>query len=84
MPKFFEGPAAGPLVIAGFSPISVLLDYQSRTDYQPVYLATAPPGTDETTGIWAIRQLTYDGSARLTSILNASGQWPSRTTLTYS
>lgn len=84
-----NAPAAWPLPIgsgisASAPPIDVELDYQSRTDYQPVYLATAAPGTPTTAPNWAVRLLTYDGSARLTSILNASGAWSNRTSLSYS
>jgi len=71
-------------ITASAPPIDVELDYQSRTDYQPVYLGTAPPGTPTTAPGWALRLLTYDGSARLTSILNASGAWVNRTSLSYS
>lgn len=63
--------------------IDVEADYSGRSDYQPVYLGTAPPGTDPTTGTWNVRKLTYDGSSRLTLIQNATGPWDDRTTLPY-
>jgi len=71
-------------ITASAPPIDVELDYQSRTDYQPVYLGTAPPGTPTSAPGWAVRMLAYDGSARLVSILNASGAWTNRTSLSYS
>ena len=63
--------------------IDVEDDYTGRSYYQPVYLGTAPPGTDPTVGIWNVRKLTYDGSSRLTLIQNATGPWVDRTTLPY-
>jgi YD repeat-containing protein len=76
-------PVAGSLT-AIVPIIDVETDYGVRTDYQPVYLGTAPPGTPTSAPLWAIRQLTYDASSRLLSILNATGAWTARATLTYS
>lgn len=67
-----------------WSAVTVELDYLTRSDYQPVYLGTAPPGTPTSEPIWDVRLLTYDGSSRLTSILNAVGAWDDRATLSYS
>jgi len=68
----------------GLGTIAVEMDYQARTDYQPVYLGTAPPGTAASSPTWAVRYLTYDGSSRLLQIQNAVGAWSNRTTLSYS
>jgi hypothetical protein len=65
-------------------PIDVELDYLTRPDYQPVYLGTAAPGTATTTPTWLVRFLSYDGSGRVTSILNARGAWANRANLSYS
>lgn len=66
------------------------LDYDTRDDENPVYIAFAEylfisdteaitPATD--TDMWIIQKLTYDSSARLTRIQVARGAWDDRSTL---
>jgi hypothetical protein len=38
------------------------LDYDGRTDGQPVYIGKAPAGAKTTDTTWTIWKLTYDGS----------------------
>jgi len=63
--------------------LTVELDYQGRSDYQPVYLGTNLPGANLTDTTWNIRYLTYDSDSRVDSIQNATGAWTNRTSLTY-
>jgi len=78
-----SGGTAGGEVTTLAAPIDVEADYVTRTDYQPVYLGTAPPGTLTSAPTWDVRYLTYDGSSRLVQILNAIGAWDDRATLPY-
>lgn len=67
-----------------------LLDYDSRTDGQPVYIGKAHPGTLASEAKWQIRKITYDGSDHATDISFANGsvaydkEWNARTTYDYS
>ncbi len=62
------------------------LDYQSRTDGQPVYLGKAPSGVADGDNGWTIYFHEYNGSNQLTSRkLNGKAIWDNRdTTVKYS
>lgn len=66
------------------------LDYDVRTDDNPVYIgfaeylftsdtATVTPSTSAT--VWVIQKLTYDASDRITRIQAARGFWDDRASL---
>jgi hypothetical protein len=59
------------------------LDYDTRTDHNPVYAGKAPQGTATTSPDWTIQLLTYDISARLIRAQVLTGAWDSRTTLNW-
>lgn len=48
---------------------TILLDYGSRTDGQPVFVGYLPPGKTAADAAAKIMKLTYDGSNNLTSRL---------------
>lgn len=74
---------SAPASVVSLAIITVELDYQTRSDYQPVYLGTNTPGAALSDPTWNIRLITYDGSNRATMIQNATGAWTNRTSLTY-
>lgn len=43
-----------------------LLDYDGRTDGNPVYVGSAPQGTATSAASWTVQRLEYDASSRLT------------------
>lgn len=59
------------------------IDYDVRTDSNPVYVGYALRGTATSADAWTIQYLTYDGSDRVTSIETAYGSWDNRASLTY-
>lgn len=62
-------------------------DYAGRTDTQPTYVGVAAPGASDssTTSVdWIVKNFTYDGQSRVTSIKIATNvAWANRATLTY-
>lgn len=56
----------------------VRLDYDVRTDSNPVYIGRALPGTGTSSATWTIKRFTYDASARATRIQVLVGAWDSR------
>ena len=44
------------------------MDYDTRTDSNPVYIGVAKPGTADSTaaGAWLLQKYTYDSSDRVT------------------
>lgn len=59
------------------------IDYDGRSDDNPVYVGTAARGV-ATSGQWLISKMTYDGSNRVTAVQTAIGTWDGRASLTYS
>lgn len=60
------------------------LDYDGRTDSQPVYVGFAPAGTDETTTNWVIQQISYDSDGNPTAVDIAMGvAWSNRVSEVY-
>lgn len=62
----------------------IRLDYDGRSDDNPVYVGYATAGTASSDSDWMILKFTYDGSDRVTLVQIAYGAWDSRTGLTYS
>lgn len=59
------------------------LDYDTRTDGNPVYVGTAPIATATSSSLWRVLKLTYDSSSRLTRKQIAYGSWDNRTGLSW-
>jgi len=61
------------------------LDYDVRTDDNPVYVGFAPTGmaTSEVDG-WILYKMTYDGSDRVTAVDIAYDSWDNHLTASYS
>jgi hypothetical protein len=57
------------------------LDYDERTDANPVYVGKNTNGAATSAGTWVIQKLTYDGSNRLTRAQVLTGVWDNRATL---
>ena len=45
--------------------LRILLDYDGRSDEQPVYVGYAEPSSTSDEPVWKIMRCTYDGSNRL-------------------
>jgi YD repeat-containing protein len=60
------------------------LDYDVRTDGNPVYVGKAAQGTATAAATWTIQKLTYDTSSRLTRAEVLTGvAWNSRASLAW-
>jgi hypothetical protein len=59
----------------------VRLDYDVRTDDNPVYVGIGYAGQSITSTGWLIYKLTWDGSSRLTLKQSTTGIWNNRTSL---
>ena len=59
------------------------LDYDVRTDSNPVYVGFNFRGAATSATNWVLQKLTYDGSARVTLVQIAIDAWDNRTTATY-
>lgn len=57
------------------------LDYDVRTDGNPVYVGKQAQGTATSASTWIIQKLTYDASARLTRTQVLTGSWDNRASL---
>ena len=61
------------------------LDYDVRTDDNPVYVGFAPWGMDEgNVEGWLLYKMTYDGSDRITEVDIAYDSWTNHATAVYS
>lgn len=60
------------------------LDYDVRTDDNPVYVGFNVIGAATSDSGWVVQKLTYDSSSRVTVVQTAIGSWDSRASLTYS
>lgn len=62
------------------------IDYDVRTDSNPVYIGIAKPGTADGDGggAWLLQKLTYDASDRMTiRQVCRNSTWTARATATY-
>ena len=59
------------------------LDYDVRTDSQPVYVGRTAKGVASSANNWTIYKMTYDESDRLLTVKVATGTWDDRASLTY-
>lgn len=60
------------------------LDYDVRTDSNPVYVGFNIQGAATSTTTWLLQKLTYDSSNRVTKVQIAKDAWDNRTTASYS
>lgn len=60
------------------------LDYDVRTDANPVYVGFNIMGTLTSDPNWLLQKITYDGSNRPTLVQVAKDSWDNHTTTTYS
>lgn len=67
--------------LAGISTYEARLDYDGRTDNQPVYVGHAANGTATTHPSWSVERVTYDGTDRPIRKQVLTGAWDERTTL---
>lgn len=59
------------------------IDYDDRTDGQPVYMGYAPKGSAEGDEDWLIFKFTYNESNQVLTRKSAFGNWTDRATLSY-
>lgn len=59
------------------------LDYDGRTDGQPVYLGYAQKGVAASADGWIVYKFTYDGSDQVTLRQSYYGVWDDRASYTY-
>lgn len=60
------------------------LDYDVRTDDNPVYVGFNHRGAVTSDTNWTLQKITYDASNRVTVVQVSSGSWDDRVTVTYS
>lgn len=60
------------------------IDYDVRTDENPVYVGYNVRGADTSAINWVLQKITYDASSRATLIQVAIDAWDNRTTAAYS
>jgi len=61
-----------------------LIDYDVRTDDNPIYVGYNNRGTATSVNTWVLQKITYDVSNRITSVKISIDAWDNRTTTTYS
>ncbi len=59
------------------------VDYDTRTDANPVYVGYAPRGSADEDDGWLLQKLTYDTTDRVTIRQVAYGNWTDRTSESY-
>jgi hypothetical protein len=59
------------------------IDYDDRTDGQPVYMGYAPKGSAVGDNDWLIFMFTYNESDQVLTRKSAFGNWTDRATLSY-
>jgi hypothetical protein len=59
------------------------IDYDDRTDGQPVYIGYAPKGSAAGDNDWLIFMFTYNESDQVLTRKSAFGNWTDRATLSY-
>lgn len=64
-------------------PVRFILDYDVRTDGQPVYQGFADTGVATSTPEWLIYKFSFNGSNQVTNRDVAYGSWDNRASLTY-
>lgn len=60
------------------------IDYDVRTDENPVYVGYNVRGSATSSSAWILQKITYDASNRITLIQIAVDSWDNRASATYS
>lgn len=63
--------------------LQIAVDYDGRTDGQPVYLGMAVKSAATSESVWIVYKFTYDGSDQMLTRKSAYGIWDNRASLTY-
>lgn len=71
-------------LMRGITDVEDRLDFDGRTDTQPVYIGRAINATATTDDTWAIEKTTYDESDRPVRKQVLTGAWDSRASLSWS
>ena len=66
------------------SDLQMQVDYDTRTDSNPIYVGYGPKGLATSTTGWLLQKFTYDSSNRVTVRQVAYDKWTLRTTASYS
>jgi hypothetical protein len=59
------------------------IDYDVRTDENPVYVGYNIRGAATSDSTWVLQKISYDGSNRVTLVQIATGSWDDRASVTY-
>lgn len=84
---FGESAFGAKMVIEPMPPASYSqkrLDYDVRSDANPVYVGFNHKGAASSATNWVLQKLTYDGSSRVTLVQIAVDSWDNRVSATYS
>lgn len=68
-------------MVEGTAQYETRLDYDVRSDTQPVYIGRAVNNTDVANSGWTIEKFTYDGANRPIRKQVLAGAWNDRATL---
>ena len=67
----------------GFDNYQMILDYDGRTDQQPVFQGYAPPGTLETEPQWTVYKYIFVGNDVTQRLIIQKSRWSTRATDTF-
>ena len=84
---FGPGAFGAKMVVEPMPPASFtqkLLDYDVRSDSNPVYVGFNFRGAAQSATNWVLQKLTYDGSNRVIQVQVAIDAWTNRVGATYS
>lgn len=82
--KKYLATTSNSLIINDFQLNSqMFVDYDTRTDGQPVYVGYASRGVASSTASWTLFKLTYNASDYVTSRQVAYDSWDNRASATY-
>jgi len=65
------------------SNLTMRIDYDTRTDDNPVYVGLAAKGLSESATGWLLYKFEYDANNRIVSKKVAYGSWDNRASATY-
>jgi len=65
----------------GITDYEIRLDYDVRTDSNPVYVGRNQQGVPTADATWIVQKMSYDGSDRMTRVEVLGGSWDGRAAL---
>jgi hypothetical protein len=83
---FGDGAFGAKMVVEPMPPASFTqkrMDYDVRTDSNPVYVGFNFRGASTSATNWVLQKLSYDGSNRVISVQVATDAWTNRVSATY-